>query len=337
MIKAIRNTLLLLTVLCIAAIAVLYLDFTSWRERALNLPESGLELEIIPGTTITGLDRKLVNDGISDRMVYLRILARLSDQTNRIKAGEYLVTAGTTPTGLLDQLEAGKVTLYSHTIIEGRNYREIVSELSQNPALSTTEANTPNVTPLHERAGVEYDNPEGWFLPDTYHFPKNTTDVDYLRRAHIAMQATLAQAWQERDPDLPLKSPYEVLILASIIEKETGRADERRKIAGVFVSRLRKGMLLQTDPTVIYGMGENYDGNIRKKDLRADTPWNTYVHRGLPPTPIAMPGRASILAAVHPDVDGSLYFVATGHEGRHYFSKTLKEHNRAVAKYQLKK
>ena len=173
-------------------------------------------------------------------------------------------------------------------------------------------------------------------MPDTYHFPRGTTDLAFLKRAYQSMVRRLAKEWEDRAPGLPLKSPDEALILASIIEKETGAASERATIAGVFIRRLQKGMKLQTDPTVIYGMGEAFDGNIRRKDLQQDTPYNTYVHRGLTPTPISMPGGDAIHAALHPEAGKSLYFVARG-GGRHYFSDTLEEHNRAVRKYQIKR
>jgi UPF0755 protein len=186
------------------------------------------------------------------------------------------------------------------------------------------------------RIGHAGEHPEGRFLPDTYHFPSGMTDVAFLKRAYDAMAEELADAWEKRDAGLPLRTPYEALILASIVEKETGKAGERPLIAGVFVQRLRKGMRLQTDPTVIYGMGEAFDGNIRRRDLLADTPYNTYTRNGLPPTPIAMPGRDAIAAAMHPQEDGYLYFVSRG-DGSHYFSRTLEVHEQAVKKFQLGK
>ena len=189
---------------------------------------------------------------------------------------------------------------------------------------------------IMDRLGHPDENPEGRFFPDTYHFPRGTTDVVFLQRAYATMARRLDEAWRQRAPDLPLKTPYQALILASIIEKETGLPEERPAIAGVFIRRLRKGMRLQTDPTVIYGLGESCDGELRRRDLRRDTPYNTYVHKGLTPTPIALPGAGSLRAAVNPAPGDALYFVATGNGG-HVFSNTLKEHNRAVRKYQLRR
>jgi len=189
---------------------------------------------------------------------------------------------------------------------------------------------------IMQRLGHEDEHPEGRFLPSTYHFPKGTTDLKFLRRAYLSMQNSLHKKWQEREEGLPLKSPYEALILASIVEKETGLASERPAIAGVFIRRLNRGMLLQTDPTIIYGLGEDFDGDIRRRDLKKETPYNTYIHKGLTPTPICLPGEAALDAVMHPETGKSLYFVAKG-DGSHQFSNSLIEHNRAVRKYQLKK
>ena len=219
--------------------------------------------------------------------------------------------------------------------MEGWNFKQVLAAVSGHEALKHTLKGLTDGE-IMARLGHPGEHPEGRFYPDTYKFPRGTTDAAFLERAYQSMSRLLAEEWGKRDPDLPLKTPYEALILASIVEKETGVADERSEIAGVFVRRLRKGMKLQTDPTVIYGMGDNFKGNIRRRDLKQDTPYNTYVHTGLPPTPISMPGSAAIRAVLHPAPGKSLYFVARG-DGSHYFSKSLAEHNRAVRKFQLKK
>jgi UPF0755 protein len=224
------------------------------------------------------------------------------------------------------------VVQYSLTIVEGMTLQQLLEQLKQHRAIiSNTEPQT-----LAKQLGISHSSAEGWFLPETYAFPANTQDLGFLQRAYQKMQTVLNQEWQQRAADLPYKTPYEALIMASIIEKETAAAEERAKIAGVFVRRLEKGMRLQTDPTVIYGMGAQFDGNLRRKDLRKDTPYNTYTRKGLPPTPICLPGKASIHAALHPEQGEELYFVATGKDGKHVFSKTLTEHNKAVRRYQLK-
>jgi len=238
---------------------------------------------------------------------------------------------------MYDHLTVVRHPLVQHklTIVEGSRFTDVVAQLQK-----AIEAGLMKRVIEPDRYAEVFTemtgeaSPEGWIFPDTYHFPKGQTDKGFLRQAWQRMKETLARAWAQRQPDLPLKTPYEALILASIIEKETGAAEERPQIGGVFINRLKKGMKLQTDPTVIYGMGPDYKGNIRRSDLRKDTPYNTYVHAGLPPTPICMPGRESLRAALHPAEGKALYFVARG-DGSHYFSATLKEHNRAVRKYQL--
>jgi UPF0755 protein len=227
------------------------------------------------------------------------------------------------------------VISYSFTLVEGWTFQQVLEAVREQEALQGTFENL-TAEAIMERLGHPGEHPEGRFLADTYHFPRGTTDLALLQRAYGAMQEFLQQEWDRRAADLPFKTPYEALILASIVEKETAVAEERPQIAGVFIRRLRKGMKLQTDPTVIYGMGERFDGNIRRRDLSENTPYNTYVHRGLTPTPISMPGRDAIRAVLHPADGKSLYFVAKG-DGSHYFSATLQEHNKAVRKYQLKR
>ena len=262
------------------------------------------------------------------------MLARVLNRAPSIQAGTYRLDRPLTPLEILDKLARGDVMMIEVRFIEGTTLRQWLAQLAKEPRVKQTLAGKaePEV-----RAAVGAAGPlEGWLFPDTYRFAPGTSDAEILKRAHGAMKKRLDEAWQAKAPDLPLKTPYEALILASIVEKETGVAAERPLVASVFANRLRKGMRLQTDPTVIYGMGESFDGNIRKKDLTADTPWNTYTRDGLPPTPIAMPGLGSLQAAVRPAESDMLYFVGKG-DGTHQFSRTLEEHNRGVTRYQLKR
>ena len=255
-------------------------------------------------------------------------------RVNKIKTGEYLFEQGTTPDQLLKQIVKGATIQYSATIVEGLNFREMMEALQQNEHLEhILKGQKPAA--IMALIGKPGEHPEGRFLSDTYYFPRGTTDVEFLKRAYNAMEDLLNEEWSKRDPEVPLKSAYEALILASIIEKETAVPSERSAISGVFVRRLNKRMRLQTDPTVIYGIGPKFDGNLRRRDLLNDTPYNTYRRRGLPPTPIAMPGVDAIKAALHPADGDTLYFVARG-DGSHEFSATLEQHNKAVIKYQLK-
>ena len=309
-----------------------------WRdmEQQLNRPMTVTEmeaLEIAPGTTLRALGRELQRRGWLEQPFYLEFEARRSQRAGRIRAGEYAVTPGTTPRMLLDLLVSGPVIQHQLTIIEGWSFREMMQAVSGSPELRHTLA---GATPKQIMAAIGYAGylPEGRFLPDTYSFPARTTDVEFLQRAFAAMEQALAEEWQTRAAELPYASPYQALIMASLVEKETAVPEERHRIAGVFVRRLQKGMRLQTDPTVIYALGENFDGNIRRSDLELDSPFNTYQVAGLPPTPIALPGRDSIHAALHPDAGTAMYFVARGN-GSHEFSATLEEHNRAVRRYQL--
>jgi UPF0755 protein len=260
------------------------------------------------------------------------LLARLAGKATEIKAGSYEVSQGVTPWLLLEKLTRGDVTQAEIVFVEGKTFRQMRAALDAHPAVRHDTAGLSDADVLARLAAAEA-HPEGLFFPDTYLFAKNSSDVEILRRAYRAMQQRLNTEWSRRDPDVPMKTPYEALIMASIVEKETGRAADREPIAAVFANRLRLRMLLQTDPTVIYGVGETFDGNLRRRDLAADTPYNTYTRSGLPPTPIAMPGLASLQAALHPPQSPMLYFVARG-DGSSEFSRTLDEHNRAVAKYQ---
>jgi UPF0755 protein len=286
------------------------------------------------GTAFKDLVRQLRRDGLSHGSpFYWKLLSREMKVASRLQAGEYLLSPGLTPRGLIEMMAAGKVIQHHFTIVDGWTFRQLRLALAQESALRQTlpgKADTTIATAL----GLGDSNPEGWFLPETYAWVKGDRDQDILERSHAAMKKALAQRWSKRDPSVPLKSPYEALILASIIEKETGIGDERAQIAGVFSRRLQIGLRLQTDPTVVYGLGEQYDGNIRRRDLEADTPYNTYTRAGLPPTPIALPGIPAIDAALHPAAGNALYFVALGDgSGRHEFSATLVEHNRAVARF----
>ncbi|MCP3665077.1 MAG: endolytic transglycosylase MltG [Gammaproteobacteria bacterium] len=312
-----------------------WMAYNEFSQSPLNLPDSGLIYTLEPGTSTAGVATALVKQGALDNALYFRLLARVEGKAGNLKAGEYNIPVGTTPSQLLILFVEGKVTNYSLTLVEGWSFKQMLEAVKNSSSLDK-QLDYTDSSSVMEQIGYSNEHPEGRFLADTYHFPKGTVDVAFLQRAYRSMQKLLQKEWENRAPNLPLKSSYEALILASIIEKETAVAEERPAIAGVFIRRLRMGMKLQTDPTVIYGMGERYNGNIRRKDLREDTPYNTYVHRGLPPTPIAMPGKAALRAALHPEKGNSLYFVAKG-DGSHYFSATLKEHNNAVQKYQLKR
>lgn len=270
--------------------------------------------------------------GIEVQPTVLAWLARLNRAETGIKAGSYSVKQGVTPLQLLGKLTRGEVTQGELTLVEGWSFRQWRQRMDKHPDLRH-ETTALSEAQIAERLGQNIAQLDGWLFPDTYLFDKQSSDLDLLARALRAMQRKLDSEWGQRDQGLPYKTPLEALVMASIIEKETGQAADRAMVAAVFVNRLRKGMLLQTDPTVIYGLGENFDGNLRKRDLQADTPYNTYTRSGLPPTPIAMPGLASLQAALHPAASDVLYFVARG-DGSSEFSRTLDEHNRAVNRYQ---
>ncbi|MGD2075312.1 MAG: endolytic transglycosylase MltG [Gammaproteobacteria bacterium] len=315
--------------------AWLLMEFQSFRQNPLNIPETGVNLVVKPGTSLRSLASRLAERQVLDQPLYLVLLGRHLDLDSRIKAGEYQLPAGINPEQLLERLADGRVVQHGITLIEGENFQQMMARVRQDPVLEHT-VQSHEAEEIMAAIGYPGVHPEGRFLPETYHFPRGTTDVDLLQRAYREMEGFLAQAWPERDVDLPLDTAYEALILASIVEKETAVPEERARIAGVFVRRLQTGMKLQTDPTVIYGMGERYDGDIRFRDLRRDTPYNTYTRAGLPPTPIAMPGKDAVLAALHPADGNALYFVARG-DGSHHFSRTLAEHNKAVDRYQRKR
>lgn len=267
---------------------------------------------------------------------WFKWLVRVEGKANKIQAGEYEFSPGLTPVQILQFLVKGKVNQYAVTLIEGHTFKQILQELHEHPAIKNTLPITAKVSDYLELLNFPEKHIEGLLLPETYFFIKGTTDKEIITRAYRSMQSFVNTAWQEREVHDKIESVYDALILASIVEKETGVASERKQIAGLFIRRLEIGMKLQTDPTVIYGMGDIYKGDIRFRDLRKDTPYNTYTRYGLPPTPIAMPGKASIDAVLHPKKTRSLYFVSKGN-GTHYFSENLKQHNNAVNKYQRKK
>jgi UPF0755 protein len=291
-----------------------------------------LDLPIEPGTTPRGVAQAAADAGLQVQPVLLFWWFRLSGEARLIKAGSYEIEPGTTPRSLLRKLVRGEEALRAVTLVEGWNFRQVREALAKADQLRPDTRGLTDEAIMGQlgRAGLF---PEGRFFPDTYTYAKGSSDLAVLRRALRAMDKKLEAAWSQRAPGLPIKTPEEALTLASIVEKETGRPGDRPLVAGVFSNRLRIGMLLQTDPTVIYGLGARFDGNLRKKDLQTDTPYNTYTRAGLPPTPIAMPGKAALLAAVQPAATQALYFVARG-DGSSHFSPTLEEHNRAVNKFQ---
>ncbi|MDO9404273.1 MAG: endolytic transglycosylase MltG [Polaromonas sp.] len=299
----------------------------------LTPPAQVLDLEIEPGSSANTVAETVTASGVDVPAVLLQAWFRVSGQARQIKAGSYEVVPGTTPRRLLSMLVRGEEALKSVTLVEGWNFTQVRAALLKAEQLTPdSQALPPEM--LMEKIGKPGVHPEGRFFPDTYTYAKGSSDLAVLKRAARAMDRRLEAAWALRNPDTPLKTPEQALILASIVEKETGKASDRAQIGGVFSNRLRIGMLLQTDPTVIYGLGTQFDGNLRRRDLLADTPYNTYTRAGLPPTPIAMPGRASLLAAVQPAPTKALYFVSRNDgSGNSHFSDNLDDHNRAVNKY----
>ncbi|HUO83141.1 MAG TPA: endolytic transglycosylase MltG [Gammaproteobacteria bacterium] len=290
-------------------------------------------VNIEPGASLTASAESMAAQGVLDHPRVFAWYARLRGDGRSIQAGEYSVAPGTTPRALLDQLVSGRVLLHSLTVVEGWTFRELLAALHAQPAVARTLGESDGAAVM-AALGEPGRHPEGLFFPETYHFPRGTSDLDLLRQARALMDEQLAGAWAGRAADLPFETSYEALILASIVEKETALEAERPLIAGVFVRRLERGMRLQTDPSVIYGIGDGFDGDIRRRDLDQDTPYNTYTRAGLPPTPIALPGAASLAAVMHPADGETLYFVATGAgDGSHYFSTTLEEHNEAVRRF----
>ncbi len=332
--KWLRAPGLLLLAAVLAGGAWLWFDYQRFLASSLAVGDAPRVLEVQRGDSFARVVSNLTAQGMTrSHPWYWRALGWRSGTAKRLQAGEYEVAPGTTPAALLRQLHEGRVRQYRFTIVEGWNVRELRSELARRTDLRQSLAGVDDTTLMRDlgKPGV---HPEGRFLPETYAFVRGESDMDVLKRAAAALDRELAAAWSKRAADIPIDTPEQALVLASVIEKETGVAAERRRISGVFARRLKLGMLLQTDPTVIYGIGEAYAGNITRAHLRTDTPYNTYTRAGLPPTPIALPGAAALAAAVDPEPGNELYFVSRG-DGSHQFSATLAEHNAAVARFQL--
>ena len=328
-----RRLVALLTLLVLAAAVSGAAALQRWLDAPLGIEGTSQRIDVPRGEPLALTARRLAERGLLTHPSVFTLYARAVGADARIRAGEYDVPAGTTPRGLLALLESGAVVRRSVTVVEGWTFADLRRALERAPGLEQTLAgrDDPDVMEVLGESGLA---PEGLFFPDTYLYERGATDLSVLRQARARMQRELDAAWRQRAADVPLEDPYQALILASIVEKETALAAERPRIAGVFTERLRIGMRLQTDPSVIYGLGDAYDGNLRKTDLLSDGPYNTYTRAGLPPTPIALPGQQALMAAVRPDERDELYFVATGlPDGSHEFSRTLAEHERAVARY----
>jgi len=330
----VRRVLLTLLVLVLLAAGTATGAAWWWLHQPLTLATDTVETSIEFGTAPRDIAQQWVQAGVQASPLWLYEWFRWSGESRKIRAGSYEIGRGTTPIALLRKMVRGDETLAVVRFVEGWTFRQMRAELARAEALKPTTATLTDAQ-IMEALGVPGLDPEGRFHPDTYAYSKGSTDLAVLRRAYRAMQQRLDAAWAGRDPDTPLKGPNEALILASIVEKETGLPSDRGRIAGVFINRLRIGMPLQTDPTVIYGLGPAFDGNLRKRDLLADGPYNTYTRAGLPPTPISMPGKLALMAAVHPDPTKALYFVSRG-DGSSEFSENLADHNRAVNRYQRK-
>lgn len=322
------NCFLTLILLAAWAAGVFYLQY----QKALNAPlvaEGDGIITVKRGDTLASLNRELVQRGVIHSDWVLPVYARLNPQAANIKAGDYRIDASASLPSLMNDITNGKVVVYNITVVEGKTFKDLRASLVQTAGIEHT-LNDKTDAQIATLLGID-GSPEGWFMPETYQFHRGSSDLELLKRMYGEMQRTLEQEWPNRADGLPLANPYQALILASIIEKETAVASERPQIAGVFVRRLQKDMLLQTDPSVIYGAAD-YHGDLTRKHLQTDTPYNTYINKGLPPTPIALPGKASIQAALHPADGDSLYFVADG-KGGHTFSATYEEHQQAVARY----
>jgi UPF0755 protein len=304
-----------------------------WLDAPIEALREPTTFEVPKGAPLRAVATTLKEKGLLERPATWLRHANREGLATRIQAGEYRLSPGTSPAMLLDQLVAGDIVLHLVTIPEGWTFRQALAVIHANPDVRAELRGLPDAE-LLARLGLQEKSPEGLFFPDTYRFPRGTSDRALLLQAHARLKQELAAAWAKRAESLPLDTPYEALILASLVEKETAAAEERPRIAGVFVNRLRKGMRLQTDPAVIYGLGEKFDGNLRRRDLVSDTPYNTYLRAGLPPTPIALVGRAALEAAVRPADTAALYFVATGlGDGRHFFAESLVAHNSNVSRH----
>jgi UPF0755 protein len=332
--RALGWMLLLVLFVGLAVLAGLgWRDYRSFADTPLAL-DAVRTIDFPRGTAFSTLVQDLRREHLSEASPYYwKLLSREMRVASRLHAGEYELQPGLTPRGLIRMMAEGKVKRHRFTIVDGWTFRQLRSALANESGLEQT-LSTFADEEIAAQFGIANGHPEGWFLPETYVWVRGDSDRQVLERAHAAMKDALERLWPQRDPAVPLESIYQALILASIIEKETAVDDERSRIAGVFARRLQLGIRLQTDPTVVYGMGSNYDGNIRRRDLETDTPYNTYTRSGLPPTPIALPGLPALEAALHPEDGNALYFVALGDgSGRHAFSATLAEHNRAVSRF----
>jgi len=323
-------------IITLVSIVAIFFVWDSYRfmSSEMQLPDQGLQYTFKKGSSASRLVSDLVEQNVINQAFYFKVWGKLSGKTKKLQAGEYIIEKGLTPFQLLNKMVQGDVKLYAFTIIEGWSFKQLMSALLADDNLEHKLTSSDTNKSIMEKIGYQGDHPEGRFFPDTYRFPAGTTDIQFLKRAYLQMAKHLQAEWENKASGLPLKNKYEALILASIVEKESAAPEERPVIAGVFINRLIKNMRLQTDPTVIYGLGDEYDGDIRFRHLREDTPYNTYTRKGLTPTPIAMPGLEAIRAALNPEATEYLYFVATGENGRHYFSSTNAEHQRAVTKYQ---
>jgi UPF0755 protein len=302
------------------------------RQPIIDAGHPPIEFSIKPGSGVRSSAEQIANAGVPVHPLLFGALARATGKSTKLKAGNYELKPGATPLALIDQLVRGEFAQESLSIIEGWTFSQMRKAIAEHPALKHDTAQLSDKE-LLTKIAPGYTVAEGLFFPDTYRFAKGSSDLQIYKQAHALLLKRLNDEWARRDPSVPYKSPYEALIMASIVEKETGQESERNMIAGVFVNRLKRGMLLQTDPAVIYGMGEKFQGNIRKRDLTTDTPYNTYTRTGLPPTPIALPGVAALAAALKPARTDALYFVSRGN-GTSHFSDNLDDHNRAVNKYQ---
>jgi UPF0755 protein len=326
----IRKTIVLGVLVAAAATG----GFAWWAKQPIIGEGDSIPFTITKGSGAHAAGQQIAEAGVPIQPLLFNLLARFTGKSGRLKAGSYELKPGTTPTRLIEQLVRGEFAQESLTIIEGWTFRQMRQAIAAHKGLKHDTVGLSD-TELMQRIGSEYKQPEGLFFPDTYLFAKGSSELQIYKQAHTALLQHLDTAWERRAPDLPYADKYQALTMASIVEKETGQKAERAMIAAVFVNRLKLGMMLQTDPTVIYGMGDRFDGNIRKKDLETDTPYNTYTRNGLPPTPIALPGLQSLGAALSPAKSGALYFVARGN-GTSHFSDNLTDHNRAVNQYQRK-
>ncbi|HSP01775.1 MAG TPA: endolytic transglycosylase MltG [Thioalkalivibrio sp.] len=326
-----KRLLLIVVLLLVVGAAGIAYDYVQFMDTPVSLDRTEV-YDVPAGASVRRVARELNEAGWLERPLYWEIHARYEAQSTNIRVGEYRLEPGLTPRSLLALFTAGRTVQYSLTIPEGWSFAQLMAAVRSHPNLQQTLDPEADME-IMSRLGRPGEHPEGWFFPDTYLFPRDTTDIAFLERAHRRMSEFLDAAWAERQEDLPVETPYEALILASIVEKETGHPDERDLVAAVFTTRLKKGMRLQTDPTVMYGAGIS-NGRLRGRDLRTDTPYNTYTRHGLPPTPIALPGAASILATLDPADTEVLFFVSRG-DGSHHFSTTYREHREAVIRYQL--